>query len=139
MYKYYSRAELLHIQRVDLPTTPFLALTVIDHATPAELAALSETLLDHPVTHTCSTGLLGRLTEAYFDETYCHRVLLAEEQGLPSPPVLLTSAHDTLAEACAYAGLLTQLPTDPVRQLVCLDWTARGVQSEFEALMQEWR
>ena len=123
----------------DLPTTPFLVLTVIDRATPAELAALSETLLDRPITHICSTGFLGRLTEDYLDETYCYRALLAEEPGLPVPPVLLTTAHDTLAEACAYAGLLTQLPTDPVRQLVCLDWTARGVRSEFEALMREWR
>ena len=123
----------------DLPTPPFLALTVIDRATPAELSALSDTLFDHPVTHTCNTGLLGRLTEDYLDETYCHRALLAEDQELPPSSVLLTTAHDTLAEACAYVGLLTQLPTDPVRQLVCLDWTARGVRSEFEALMREWR
>ena len=123
----------------DLPTPPFLALTVIDRATPAELSALSDTLFDCPVTHTCSTGFLGRLTEDYLDETYCYRALLAEEPGLPVPSVLLTTAHDTLAKACEFAGLLTQLPTDPVRQLVCLDWTARGVQSEFEALLRAWR
>ena len=80
----------------DLPTTPFLAITVIDRATPVELSALVETLLDHPVTHTCSTGLRGRLTEDYFDESFCHLVMKEEDLGLPPRPLLITTSHDTV-------------------------------------------
>lgn len=126
--------------KFSLPKNDWVAFTTANKEDEELVPPAVKICMDKNVSYTCSAGILGHMTEQYFDEEISWRgvdyeMRTKKEFDYEKSPI--TTAHKNFGEGFWFASTLAHDDNFNIDKVVCLDFTKRKVRKHLIDLIQK--